>query len=583
MGKRFISLKYKIWVWAMLLVLIPGVAMLYISYHESKKQIYERTREAMLNYVSQVGNNVQFVFDDMRALSLFLIQSNDVRDFMSVNAGKKSTARYSYKTCIELLTHLGGTKRIPYSIYIKGFNGMSLSTMGIYEKISDEIIEKAKRAQGMYFWHANQIDITVEKDVNVISLIRLERDINNISNELGILKINVRENVLSKLFSNKIQAAHMYLIDEEGYVLSTEDKSRLGTGLRLKFPDITAGEGDFTVDTDAGELYVAYYPIHEYGMTLVSTLPLDRMVESHSLPLAFGVGLLISFLLCTLVTIVFSVVILKNLDKLRQMIKNVEEERFDNHIAISSNDEIGLVADSFNKMSARMKFLINEVYAGKIKRREAEILSLQTQIDPHFMYNVLDTICWVARMEKAADTAQLITALSRLFRMSVRRRSALITLREEKEYLENYLIIQRKRYHKAIEFHLDIPQATLDYMVINKSLQPLVENAIYHGIERNGGKGDIDIIAQERDGILRVTIRDSGGSLPIEEVEQLLGEPQADGRGLALNNVNDRIRIHFGEAYGLEFRVDTGIYTEVTIKHPAVKKGELPHDQAFDR
>jgi two-component system, sensor histidine kinase YesM len=568
----------------MLLVLIPGIAMLSVSYHESSKQIYERTREAMLNYVTQVGHHVQFVFDDMRTLSLFLIQSNDVHDFMSINAEKEPVIRYGYERRItDLLTNLGGTKQIPYSVYIQGFNGTSMTTMGIYEKIDAGIIDQAKQAQGMYFWLANQIDIASEKNVNVISLIRMERDINNLSNKLGILKINVREDALCKLYTNKIKDAQMYLIDAKGTIISTRDKTLLGTKLRFNLPAIMTQEGDLKVRTDTGEMYVAYYPIQDYGMTLVSSLPRKRIMESQGIPLAFGVGLLISFLLCTLVTAVFSVVILKNIHKLRKMIKNVETEKFDTHIEISSHDEIGLVADSLNKMSARLKYMINEVYAGKIKTREAEILSLQTQIDPHFMYNVLDTICWVARMEKATDTGHLITALARMFRISVHRRSALVTLREEKEYLDNYLIILRKRYQKAIEFNLDIAPETFDYMVVNKSIQPLVENAIYHGIEKNGGKGYIDIRAKEQDGILRITIRDSGGSLLLDELGQLLGKSHADGKGIALNNVNDRIKIHFGEAYGLEFRVEAGVYTEVTITHPAVKKGEWPHDKAFDR
>ncbi|MHB8061978.1 MAG: hypothetical protein ACYDG2_04980, partial [Ruminiclostridium sp.] len=214
MKKKFFSLRYKLWIFTILLSLVPGIVMLTVAYRQNTDVMYDRACESSVNTVSQIGNNLEYIMDDVRALSLYLIQNDDVRAFMNFNSKTEQSTFIKFQTSItDSLMHFVGSKKVNNSWYIKGFNNVTLASYGNYESPNNKTIDLAMSSKGMYVWVPNQIDYTYEKNVRIFSLVRLLRDINNLSNNLGTIKIDVREDEISDLYNEKTGNAELNILD----------------------------------------------------------------------------------------------------------------------------------------------------------------------------------------------------------------------------------------------------------------------------------------------------------------------------------------------------------------------------------
>ncbi|CAM4022223.1 histidine kinase [Cohnella lubricantis] len=216
----------------------------------------------------------------------------------------------------------------------------------------------------------------------------------------------------------------------------------------------------------------------------------------------------------------------------------------------------------------------NAVRASKLKQKAAELRVLEEQINPHFLYNTLDMIYWMSRMEKAFETSAMIGALSQLLRIGLNRGSRLTTVAKEVELIRHYLYIQQKRCEELIRFSLRAEPETLECRAVKMVLQPIVENAIVHGIERRGGDGrlDIHIFRDPANGDLVYRIWDDGAGADAGAVAKLLaGEIAEERQGIGLRNIHDRIRLQFGSAYGVDFASDSSSGTTVTVRQPFEK------------
>jgi len=246
----------------------------------------------------------------------------------------------------------------------------------------------------------------------------------------------------------------------------------------------------------------------------------------------------------------------------------LEHENFDIVLSEKGNDEISLVSKSFNKMSRKLNELINEVYIVQLKQKEAELKVLHEQINPHFLYNTLNTIYWVCQLEKAPESAKLVQALSKLFRLSLNSGNEITTVEKEIEHLKYYILIQKKRFEDLIQFNIEVDEKLLNCNIVKLILQPLVENAIQHGIERKGSEGSITVrIYQEQDDLI-YEVEDDGIGADVNELYELLHKVQDGNRGFGLKSVNDRIILHYGADYGLKFFSETTKGLRVVVRQP---------------
>jgi two-component system, sensor histidine kinase YesM len=267
----------------------------------------------------------------------------------------------------------------------------------------------------------------------------------------------------------------------------------------------------------------------------------------------------------------------KPIRALQIMTTSVGEGNLDVRVESSNKDEITALGKSFNRMTEQLKELIEKERREQENLKKAEMKALQAQINPHFLYNTLDAIVWMAEANKSKEVIKIVGALSSFFRTTLSKGRDWITVNNEVEHVRSYLTIQKVRYNDILDYRIDVDQAMMDYSILKLTLQPIVENALYHGIKNKRAKGVIMIKGRMQEGGLMVfTITDDGiGMTPerLAEVQAELNDEQGEmvvnESGFGLNNVHKRIKLYYGPEYGLavESSVNTG--TRVTITIPA--------------
>jgi two-component system sensor histidine kinase YesM len=245
---------------------------------------------------------------------------------------------------------------------------------------------------------------------------------------------------------------------------------------------------------------------------------------------------------------------------------SIEVNDFKHKIDDKSPDEIGSLSGAFDRMNDRIRELITEVYEGRVRQKEAELTALQAQINPHFLYNTLDSINWMAYRAGHKEIRTMVTALSSLFRLSLNKGSDYYVLRHELEHVKNYIAIQTIRHNGRIRFsvHTDVdPDA---YETLKILLQPLVENAVIHGIEPNGGVGTVEVGVHKNGDSIVMTVTDDGVGIAAQQ--ELVSQSSEHGYGI--HNLRERIRLSYGEEYGITVTGKTGGGATATVVIPAL-------------
>ena len=226
-------------------------------------------------------------------------------------------------------------------------------------------------------------------------------------------------------------------------------------------------------------------------------------------------------------------------------------------------------------MSEKIKELMEQIRAEEKALRKTELKALQAQINPHFLYNTLDSIQWMCEQGKAEDASKMVSALARLFRISISRGRELIPIKDELLHAKNYLIIQSFRYKNQFTYTFDTEPGLEKYLCNKITVQPLIENAIYHGIDRLVDEGEIKIsvkTAPDDAGDILITVEDNGVGMTKEQCLAVLKKEKSDSSGIGIKNVNDRLKIYFGEKYGISIKSELDEGTAITVRIPKIEK-----------
>ncbi|OQY33747.1 MAG: hypothetical protein B6241_06750 [Spirochaetaceae bacterium 4572_59] len=245
--------------------------------------------------------------------------------------------------------------------------------------------------------------------------------------------------------------------------------------------------------------------------------------------------------------------------------------RIDNH----QNNEFGILSRTYNNLLDHIQLLMSKVENDQVLIKQAELKALQAQINPHFLYNTFDSISWLIRKDKKESALNLMTALTRMFRLGLNNGKDIISLKEEINHVKNYLIIQKIRYNNKFDYFIDVDESLSDCRVIKLILQPLVENAIYHGIKEKREKGTISIHVREESGFLLLSVEDSGPGIDSSTLKNIYdtfnGVNIEEYDSYGLKNINDRIKLFAGEIFGLTFENKSPEGCRAIIKFPVIK------------
>lgn len=393
---------------------------------------------------------------------------------------------------------------------------------------------------------------------------------------LGVILLDIRHDIIQSSINGVTigEKGFVFVMDQEDNIVYTPVN---GIVYRVNPKWVKAME-PMSVQIQGGSYQIRSELSPYTGWRTVGVFSMDEVMSSvNTIVYILFTCVIISLVLVVIVSFKFSRTLTNPIFKLKRLMKQAESGDLTVRFNFEHNDEIGELGQSFNHMIARIDQLIQMVYVEQENKRTAEMKSLQEQIKPHFLYNTLDTISWMARDYDAEDIVRLVDALTNMFRIGLSHGKDIITVKEEITHVSNYLYIQKIRYKDKLNYVIHVDESLYAIEVPKLILQPLVENAIYHGVKAKRGGGTITITGVPEGENLVFTVQDNGAGMPQEKVEELnrrMSERSVldEKKSFGLFYIRERIQLCYGKGYGVHVESTLGEGTRVTITLPLYQK-----------
>lgn len=399
----------------------------------------------------------------------------------------------------------------------------------------------------------------------------------NGSQEADWISLDISFSTISEYISNVGIGAHGYcfLMDEEGNIVYHPQQQLIYSGLKsedtahlAEMPDGTWAEETViysitSIEDSTWRVVGVSYVDELVDLSVKAMLRICLAVALTVLAVVLGAGWVLSHILS------------RPLAALAAAMERFEQDA--DHFTyepVAGTREVEELSDSFGHMVQRIQHLMATVREEEVNLRKTELKALQAQINPHFLYNTLDSIAWMCEQNRNADAVSMVHALARLFRISISKGHELIPIRKELEHAESYLQIQKYRYKNQFSYKFTVDESCLDCLCNKITLQPILENAITHGLDLMVEPGHIDVEVCRDGGDILFRVRDDGVGMDEEQVRHILHSEPGDRTGIGIKNVNDRLRIYFGEGYGLRIESELDEGTCVEIRMPQIREGE---------
>lgn len=424
----------------------------------------------------------------------------------------------------------------------------------------------------------------------VISMSRAVEITNGPYTDQGVLLIDIRYNSLERLFDgvNLGNGGYAYLISSDGEIIYHPKAQLIDSGIVKENNRESAGlkDGNYEEVFDGEKRIVSVKTVGYTGWKIVGVTPLDGM-SLNNIKTKLLMVFIIAFVLfiLSIINSYISTRITDPIKELEKAVNEIEQGNLEVEVRSAGSYEIQHLGTSIQSMARRIRKLMNDIVAEHESKRRSEFDTLQSQINPHFLYNTLDIIVWMIENEKQSEAVKVVTALARFFRISLSKGKSIIPVKDELEHVRNYLMIQHMRYKNKFTYDIEADEDVLELASLKLMLQPLVENAIYHGMEFMDGDGEILVRAWRREDDLYMSVSDNGLGMTQEQVERLFqaADHTSSGRGsgIGVKNVNERIKLYFGTGYGLEILSEPDEGTTVTAHLPAIPYQEVKKEEAY--
>ena len=417
----------------------------------------------------------------------------------------------------------------------------------------------------------------------VISMSRAVEITNGGSTEQAILLIDMVYQGLDSVLDEVSlgNGGYIYLIDSTGEIIWHPKFELIASG-RVKENNLVAAtysDGSIEEEFNNTARTVVIKTVGYTGWKLVGVIK-GTGISLNTIKTRLFIVFVI-FLIVFIVVFINSYISFRVTDPIRELeksVKKLEEGNLDADIYMGGSYEIQHLGKSVQDMKYRIKGLMQDIVTEHEEKRKSEFDSLQAQINPHFLYNTLDIIVWQIENEKQSEAVHTVTALARFFRLSLGKGKNIVTVKAEIEHVKNYLMIQHMRFKNKFDYEFEIEEDVLELSSLKLMLQPLVENAIYHGMEFMDGDGLIKIRAWREADELYLSVTDNGLGMTEDKVSLVLegksNSGNGRGSGIGVKNVNERIKLYFGEDYGLKIDSEPDVGTTIIIHLPAKKYEE---------
>jgi len=373
---------------------------------------------------------------------------------------------------------------------------------------------------------------------------------------------------------------YIYVIDRHGNIIYHPQQQIVYAGLKEENIDnaLSHREGSYFDDFQGERRIMTVKDIGYTGWRMVGVSFVDELVENQRDFNNFILYILLFVIAFGIAAALFiSAKISQPIKRLEHQMNRIENGDFDiEGLEVKGEDEVKRLTKAFNLMIARIKQLMNEIIGEQEAKRRSEFKALQAQINPHFLYNTLDSIIWMNESRNYKGVTEMVAALAKFFRISISKGNEIITVGDEIEHARSYLVIQKIRYKNKFDFSIEAAPEVLGHKTLKLILQPIIENAIYHGINSIQEKGEIAISVYVEEGNIVYRVADNGYGIKPELLKGILNrEPSFDhASGVGLKNVNERVKLSYGSEYGIEIQSEEEIGTTVYIKIPLNEPGD---------
>ncbi|REE68055.1 two-component system sensor histidine kinase YesM [Paenibacillus taihuensis] len=552
----------------------------------------ERNSEGYIEEImKQVNTNIQSYVDNMENISLLAMTNKDVNYYISSNNFIGNEDRRVYEKRIsDLFQAILYTRKDIASLMVFGYNGRVVSDRRItsinpYAVLTDQAwYRNAKAAGGKSVLSAPHVQNIIQNEYRwVVSLSRELKNSDGVTGE-GVFLVDLNLSVITDLCSqiNLGKKGYMFIVDNDGNIVYHPKQQLIYSNLRTeqieRVKEAPSGTV-FTVDDQEGK---RSYTVQDtnFGWKIVGVAYANDLISNkddirQTFLLYASAGLIVSLLL----SIAISHRLSRPIRNLQRDMKAVERGNFDTQTVIREPNEIGQLGHTFNIMVGQIKRLMQEIIHTQENKRKSELQLLQSQINPHFLYNTLDSIVWMAEQQQHEQVVLMTSALAKLFRASIAKDTELVSIRVDAEHITNYLLIQKMRYESQLEYIVDFDRGIMPYKTLKILLQPFVENAIYHGLRNKPDKGTVTVRGYESNGLIVFEVEDDGLGMTAEQLERIWKPAPVPAdevltispKGIGIHNVDERIKLYFGPEYGVRIHSELDVGTCVTITIPKVK------------
>jgi two-component system sensor histidine kinase YesM len=571
-------------------ILIPLITISYVSYHNCENILKNKSVQYSQDILKIVNLRLDDYISSLDSISMDLLNNSTVDNYIQDGKSPVDPVQiyHDQQDVRSVLKDEIGVKNEAQSISI--FVGDTLNCFAddnmqresiedilpYGSKLYDSILEETKESGGSPIWYFDSSDGKVTHIFYARAIIDLDTYQDN-----GMLVLMVNTDWFDTVFNgivNEDMEKAAVISQNKEVILSKADAQNYPLSDSL-FKSMSSDRG-WLVDKSQNTL-ISYVTAGNEKWKILSYIPLStlyRDVETIKQKIIVALFAAVIFLL--LVSFCMSYDFIFSINILVSGMEKVQKGEEDVQVKLDRKDELGFLGQAFNTMVREIKTLQKWVIREQLTRKDAQIKALQSQINPHFLFNTLESINWMAQLNGVPEISETVTALASLMDASIARDDKCITLEEEIGYIDNYILILKKRFEDKLELVKEVESKALAVRVPRLLIQPLVENAANHGIVNVRGKGIVKLSAVVSGDLINITVEDNGAGIDTEDIEIINERLAMDdetyfkyqenrkSRGIGLENVNRRIKLFYGAQYGVKIDSVKGSYTKVSVQIP---------------
>ena len=563
------------------LMVLAMLVFMVIAMRYTSGTIYENSINYMSQIIQQVNYDIDTYIEYMENISSVIAKSSDVPRYLFDQNQTEAEREAEKERILTQFQTIMESRDDIYNVAAVAKNGRYIINQGDDELTGYVDIESldwyqaAMESKSGIAVSSSHVQNAIQSSYKwVITLSRAL--VNNQTGEReGLFFVDLNYSAISDLCNNNSieEKGYIFVLDAEGNIVYHPKQQLMYGGLKTENIDaiMECREDSLIIDEGGDSKLYTMSKSKRTGWTVVGAVYTSELLKNNEQAQMWYL-LVASILLLAVIGIssIISREITKPIRSLRDSMRKVQNGQFDTHVEVITENEIGSLGRSFNLMTSEIQALMEQNVYEQKQKRKSELKALQAQINPHFLYNTLDSIIWMSEAGENDEVVEMTSALARLLRQSISNDKEEVELEKEIEYVKNYLTIQKMRYKDKLEFFIYVDPRVAHVPIIKLVLQPLVENAIYHGIKYKETKGNLKIYARPVDGRVEIVVADDGIGMDEDVMEHIFDEHRKEQKrnGVGVPNVQKRLKLQYGSEYGIRYESVKGAGTKAVITIP---------------